>query len=203
MIDNVEETPRVDERGSFYSNGWEPPVSGLTVEIAGQLVSALDEQIDHHETQATMGSWWLADVLVWCEDHLGDAFSQVTPDPSKSRKSYLMLMRIARAFPERERRYPPEVMKIWTHNEVYNLEPYVQDALLEDYVSGELSYGQLREEAQKLRNEQAEGSRDEPVVEHESSTCPLCAGVGEVEHEMREEFLRFMATRSAATADAL
>lgn len=193
MIDKgFEKMPAMEKRGEFFPNAWMPPAGGLTPAQAETLITALDWQIDHHETQATMGSWWLADVLVWCEDHLGDAFSQVTPDPSRSRRSYLMLMRISRAFAQHERRYPPDVLSIWAHNEVYNLEPYVQDELLEAHVAGELNRMELRKEAQKLRDEQTKGSRDEPVLEHEPSTCPLC-GVGEVPENVRASYLAFLA----------
>jgi hypothetical protein len=164
--------------GTFYENGWQPPLSGLTVEEAQYLVRETDEYIDTHETQATMGSWWLADVLVWCEDNLGDAFSQITPDPSKNRRSYLMLMRIARAFPERERRYAPDQMSIWTHGEVYNLPDYVADELLESYATGELTRPELRVEAQALRDGKPKVEIEAP--EPQGEVCPACGGTGRV-----------------------
>jgi hypothetical protein len=176
--------------GTFYENGWQPPLSGLTVEHAQYLIRETDIYIDEHETQATIGSWWLADQLVWAEDNLGDAFSQITPDPSKSRRSYLMLMRIARAFPERERRYQPDQMSIWAHGEVYNLPDYVADELLEGYATGELTRPELRVEAQALRD-------GKPKVEIEGDSepkidCPLCEGSGHISEDQRQEVLEGM-----------
>lgn len=197
MTSDATEVALNDFPGEFTATGWIAPLSGLTPEQAEQLIDVIDRRIDYHEVQATMGSWWLADILCWSEDNLGDAFSQITPDPSKNRRSYLALMRIARDFPDGERRYPPDVMSIWKHGEVYNLEPYVQDELLEAFAEGELNGTELRKEAQKLRDQQSLGSRDEPVVEHKPEVCPLCSGVGEVSQKTREDFLRFMAERGA------
>jgi hypothetical protein len=180
--------------GTFYENGWQPPLSGLTVEEAQYLVRETDEYIDTHETQAVMGSWWLADQLVWCEDHLGDAFSQITPDPSKNRRSYLMLMRIARAFPERERRYQPDQMSIWTHGEVYNLPDYVADELLESYATGELTRPELRVEAQALRDGKPKAEIEAPEGDAKGEPCPLCQGSGRLSEGAREAYTEWLAS---------
>lgn len=193
-----------EHAGEFTSRGWTAPASGLTLLQADVLVQSLDQLADKHEQQTNETLWALADVLVWCEDHLGDAFSQVAPVPKGKRRNYLMLMRISRSFEDHDRRRND--ISVWAHSEVYNLPEYIADELLEDYATGTLNRDQLREEAQKLRDgvkvdsgsgtpEGAAQADSEPQSASESNSatepaCPLCLGAGHVPSEEREAYLR-------------
>lgn len=201
MTETNERWPIEGASGTYSDRGWKPPASGLTSQQAGLIVQTLDDDATDHEEGANTALWRLADVLVWCEDHLGDKFSQITPDPTRNRRSYTMLMRIARAFEDHERRWASAKVSVWAHGEVYGLPDYMADELLEDYAERTLTRDQLREEAQRLRElqeKQAQGQLpgtedDSEPSEAEPLVCPLCLGAGHVPDEEREAYLASLA----------
>lgn len=205
--------------GEFTSKGWQPPLSGLTFEQANQLVHHFDTEATFHEQYANTSLWNLADLLVYSEDHLGDKFSQITPDPTANRRSYLMLMRISRAFADHDRRWHPTVMSIWTHNEVYGLPDWMADEMLEDFATGVLTRNELREECQRLRDrlsgeadavsvdttDDAEGPQADAQTPEtdDGPPCPLCLGVGHAPEPEREAYLAWLAERQRDPAGRL
>lgn len=206
---------RMIKDGTFSDTGWVAPASGLTYEEANRLVSTTDREATENERDANKKLWQLADLLVWCEDNLGDKFSQITPDPTHNRRSYTMLMRIARAWSDHERRWKYPV-SVWSHSETYNLPDWMADEMMEDYATGLLTRNQLRDECQMVRKTLSDGAQgtasagldpdpgngagdvsgaSQGWTEHEPDSCPLCLGAGEVPHGIRELYLEFVAER--------
>lgn len=181
--------------GTFEDTGWTPPRGGLSWEAYAALVSAQRRRRRNTERQLSVELWRLADILGWGLFEFGEAFYQLFEGVHYEKESLARIAAVGEAF-ERSRRRDPARVTFWTHYEVYTLDPEDADNLLSRFENGELRRGDLRAEAELLRNggtslgsSGSSGAGDDDAQGKLLDTCPLCDGVGEVTPDQRAAYL--------------